>query len=153
MVLNYGSSFPENVWNRLIKREWLLKNKLFFKKGVLHDDLLWTFHAAKYVKSMAVNKTTTHHYRYNPNGCMSTIQRGKCIEDYNIIIKDWLAHLDCHCLSSQLYAVIHVAHTSYIWRFGGAERLAYIRMFYPFIYLLWLFFIKREKIRIRIKKS
>ncbi len=144
MMLNYGSIFPYNVWNRLIKREWLLKHKLFFREGVFHDDLLFNFHAAKYVKSMAVNKTTTHHYRYNPNGCMSTIQREKCIEDYNFIIKDWLAHLDCHCPLMQLYAIFRFAHTCYITKFGGAERSTYIRIFYPLIYLLWLFFHKKR---------
>ncbi len=133
-----SSHFPIAVWNRLIKREWLLKHKLFFKEGIVYEDTHWNFFAAKYAKSIALYKKTTHYYRYNPNGIIMATQIQKSIESIDIIIKDWISHLDSHCLPTQLYSVLHLAHTNYVMKYGGAEKPPYIRVFYPLIYLLKL---------------
>lgn len=95
MMLNY-TKFPLSVWNRLIKRSWLLKHNLFFKEGIVLEDLHWNFYAAKYVECIALCKKTTHYYRCNPNGIMST-QNQKIIESGYVILDDWIFNLDCHC--------------------------------------------------------
>lgn len=50
------SIYPSTVWNKLIKREWLVQYNLFFKEGLLHEDDYWNFFATKYVKSYAICK-------------------------------------------------------------------------------------------------
>ena len=35
--------YPPTAWNKLIKRDWLLKHNLFFKEGLLHEDDYWNF--------------------------------------------------------------------------------------------------------------
>ena len=59
--------------SRLVRREFLLKNKLFFKHGIIHEDNYWTFFLAKYVNSMAFCPTRTYYHRYNPNSITGNI--------------------------------------------------------------------------------
>ncbi len=137
MMLNY-TKFPLSVWNRLIKRSWLLKHNLFFKEGIVLEDLHWNFYAAKYVECIALCKKTTYYYRCNPNGIMST-QNHKIIESGYVILDDWIFNLDCHCFFWQLYSIFHLAHTIYTRKYGGENRSKYIRAFYPLICILEIF--------------
>lgn len=137
MMLNY-TKFPLTIWNRLIKRSWLLKHNLFFKEGIVLEDLHWNFYAAKYVTSIALCKKTTHYYRCNPNGIMNS-QEEKIIESGYIILKDWILNLDRHCLFKQLYSIFHLAHITYVRKYGGANRQKCIRVFYPLICILEMF--------------
>lgn len=137
MILSY-SLLPIGIWNRLIKRKWLLEYQLFFKEGIVYEDNHWDFFAAKCVRRIALCKKNIHYYRFNPNG-ISYTQFHKRLESKDIILKDWVKNLDCCCLSSQLYAILHLAHTCYVMRFGGESRPPYIRAFYPFIYLTRFF--------------
>lgn len=53
----YGSTV---VWNKIYKREFLLKNNLFFKEGIIYEDELFTFKSSflaekiKYVKNIII---------------------------------------------------------------------------------------------------
>lgn len=59
------------VWNRLIKREFFIGNKLFFVEGYLQEDTLWSYQAQKFIKTIAFCFDTTYWYRYNPDGIMN----------------------------------------------------------------------------------
>lgn len=140
LMLN-DAKFPLTVWNRLIKRSWLLKHNLFFKEGIVLEDLHWNFYAAKYVTSIALCKTTTYYYRYNPNGIINS-QKEKIIESGYFIVEDWILNLDRHCLFRQLYSVFLLAHITFLRKYGGANNPKCIRVFYPFICIFEIF-IKR----------
>ena len=51
-LLDYDK-IPVTAANRLVRRELILENKLFFKEGIIHEDNYWTFFLAKYVQRMA----------------------------------------------------------------------------------------------------
>lgn len=137
MMLNY-TKFPLSVWNRLIKRSWLLKHNLFFKEGIIFEDLHWNFYAAKYITCIALCKKTTHYYRSNPNGIMHT-QYEKMIESGYIILDDWIFNLDFHSFFQQLHSIFYLAHTTYVRKYGGENRQKCIRVFYPLICILEMF--------------
>lgn len=48
---------------KLCNRQFLLKNKLFFKEGLLHEDELWSFQLACTAQSMCVVKADTYIYK------------------------------------------------------------------------------------------
>lgn len=48
---------------KVIRREFLIKNNLFFKKGILSEDVEWFFRVAPYVKSARVTNDVTYCYR------------------------------------------------------------------------------------------
>lgn len=137
MMLKYNE-LPLCVWNRLIKRSWLLKHNLFFKEGIIFEDLHWNFYAAKYITCIALCKKTTHYYRSNPNGIMHT-QYEKMIESGYIILDDWIFNLDFHSFFQQLHSIFYLAHTTYVRKYGGENRQKCIRVFYPLICILEMF--------------
>lgn len=58
------------AWNKLVNRNYLLLNKLYFKEGIVHEDDLWSFKLACTSQSMAVVNTTTYYYCMQPDSIM-----------------------------------------------------------------------------------
>lgn len=60
-------SYIEGKWysmavNKLIRKDFLLKNDLFFKEGILHEDELWSFKLALKANRMYVLRDYTYNY-------------------------------------------------------------------------------------------
>ena len=80
--------------SRLVRREFLLKHKLFFKHGIIHEDNYWTFFLAKHVNSMAFCPARTYYHRYNPNSITGNINVAKEAIAYETIIKELSQDID-----------------------------------------------------------
>lgn len=86
---------PVTVWNRLICREWLQANDLYFTEGIRHEDNDWNIRAYYHIRSIAFvpTDTPTYMYRQRPNSIMSS---------YNQIQKDeYVSELFC-CIYEDL---------------------------------------------------
>lgn len=92
-LLNYHGKVTA-AQNRLIRREFILENNLFFKDGIIHEDNYWTFFLAKHVNHMAVNKNKTYFHIYNPDSIMNKINIEKESHAYRTIIKDFCSDID-----------------------------------------------------------
>lgn len=54
---------PTNAWNKLIKRDFLLCNNLFFKEGIIHEDELWMFYLLRKLSVIGFCEYNTYvHY-------------------------------------------------------------------------------------------
>ena len=62
---------PVTAWNRLVRRNFLVVNGLFFEEGLIHEDELWTFLLSKHLQKLAFCFEDTYFYRENPSGIMS----------------------------------------------------------------------------------
>jgi len=60
------------AWNKLIKINFLKKNNLSFKEGLLHEDVLWNIQVACYLKKMASIEEKTYFYRIRKNSIQAT---------------------------------------------------------------------------------
>jgi len=63
---------PVTAWNRLIKRDFLIQYRLFFKEGIIHEDELWTFQLATHLSTLAILKQNVYHYEWHASGLMAT---------------------------------------------------------------------------------
>lgn len=63
----FAGKLWQAAWNKLIKRDFLLKNKLFFKEGLIWEDTLWTFYVAKYLSHLYTIPEVTYYYYKRPN--------------------------------------------------------------------------------------
>lgn len=72
-----GKSIPVTAWNKLIKRDFLLKNNLFFTEGIYHEDSLWTFQLFARLKNCVLIPKQTYKYSINPNSIMNLIDEVK----------------------------------------------------------------------------
>lgn len=62
-IENYKLHFPfGSSWNKLFKKELIIKNNLFFEKGRFHEDLLFVFRYLNLVQKIGVVKTPLYHY-------------------------------------------------------------------------------------------
>ena len=53
---------PVTAWNKLTKKEFIIKNNLFFKEGITYEDELWYFLMANSCQNIAFNKHNTYFY-------------------------------------------------------------------------------------------
>ncbi|MDO4738516.1 MAG: glycosyltransferase family 2 protein [Bacteroidales bacterium] len=61
---------PWNSVNRLIRKSFLLDNGLFFKEGIISEDLMWNFLLLSYVRKVNLVEKITYHYFVNQNSIM-----------------------------------------------------------------------------------
>ena len=66
--------FPVTAWNRLVRRDFLIENNLFFKEGILHEDELWGFMLARKVRRLGICRHNTYIYRIRENSIMTNLQ-------------------------------------------------------------------------------
>lgn len=70
-------SYIDGKWyvmacNRLYRKQYLLENSLFFKEGLLHEDVLFSFQMAITAQSMAVVYADTYVYKIRLEGSISS---------------------------------------------------------------------------------
>lgn len=131
---------PAYPWNKLIRRSFLTDHGLRFREGILAQDLHLNFFMAKHVRSIALCKHTTYHYRFHRSGvtfARNRFQR-ECLD---WIVSDWMRHIDADCLSAQLRLILHRSHTSYVSSRGDAPlQSAFIRYPASILHMSKLFF-------------
>lgn len=63
------------AWNKLIRRDFLIKNKIKFLEGIIHEDNLWSFQLACKAESMAIVDAITYIYYRHPNSIMANLNK------------------------------------------------------------------------------
>ncbi len=56
---------------KLIRRDFILKNDLFFAEGMVHEDNMWSISASKFIDSIAVCFTPVYLYNYGLQGSIT----------------------------------------------------------------------------------
>lgn len=92
-LLDYDK-IPVTAANRLVRRELILENKLFFKEGIIHEDNYWTFFLAKYVQRMAFCAEKLYYYRETPGSITKEPNIEKESYAFSTIIKDCCDNID-----------------------------------------------------------
>ncbi len=68
----YFAELHFHAWNRLIRRNLLLDNDLFFVEGLLYEDMPWTYRLISVMSSMLVLPYNTYIYEDNVNSITNT---------------------------------------------------------------------------------
>lgn len=63
------------AWNKLVKRNFLHKYKIYFEKGIIDEDLLWSYYVFLYSSRVLVMPKVTYVYEDNPGSIMNTASR------------------------------------------------------------------------------
>lgn len=79
------------AWNKLIRRDIVLDNELYFEEGALNEDEMWSFLLSKYVTSVAICKKNTYYYNIREN---SIIQNQKKVRaNYPVILEYLISYV------------------------------------------------------------
>ena len=92
-LLDYDK-IPVTAANRLIRRELIIENNLFFKEGIIHEDNYWTFFLAKYVRRMAFCAEKLYYYRETPGSITKKPDIEKESYAFSTIINDCCDNID-----------------------------------------------------------
>lgn len=60
------------AWNKLIKRDILIKHHVFFEEGILYEDQCWSYLLFSKLSSIVLLSQITYVYEYNPNSIVHT---------------------------------------------------------------------------------
>lgn len=107
---------PIMACNKLIRRDFILKNKLFFKEGIIHEDELWIFYVINYINSVSlINKYTYLRYK-RPHSITTTSSQQNSANYMARIILDILCRINPPCKEMQVlfYSRYYFYHYPYI---------------------------------------
>lgn len=61
------------AWNRLVAKDFITKYGLYFKEGIIHEDVLWTFQCMCKAQTVSIVKEVTYIYRIRENSITSGV--------------------------------------------------------------------------------
>lgn len=70
------------AWNKLCRKDFLIENDLFFKEGLIHEDVLWTFKVACKAANMYVVKHPVYNYYVRSSSIMTSMSIEKDVNIY-----------------------------------------------------------------------
>lgn len=62
VLKSYFNNIHVCGWNKLIKKDFLLENNIFFKKGMLYEDMLWVYQLCRFADSYITVPYETYNY-------------------------------------------------------------------------------------------
>lgn len=69
--------WASTAWNKLLKKDFLVTNNLYFEPGMLHEDAIWSFFLSCKAQRMFMNNSITYIYNNQRNGSISNIEINK----------------------------------------------------------------------------
>lgn len=57
---------PTTAWNKLVRKDFLVRNHLLFEDGLVHEDALWSFLTFCLARKVVVSDDITYHYLQRP---------------------------------------------------------------------------------------
>ena len=78
---------PWNAVNRLIRKDFVVNNKLYFRLGITSEDLMLNFEILHRISKAALIDKTTYHYYVISNSIMNSPVKSKYIYDLFYIIE------------------------------------------------------------------
>lgn len=86
------STYPVTAWNKLIRKDFITSNNLYFREGILHEDNHWQAQAYHYVSGLAFVNTVTYLYRMRPGSItMSEGVEERRLANYKMIFIEMFA--------------------------------------------------------------
>lgn len=79
--------------NKLIRREFITDNNLWFKEGIIHEDNLWSFQSFHLAKSVVTVPELTYYYLIHDESIMSSTKLGRRLESCKVIYDEIMRDL------------------------------------------------------------
>lgn len=116
IINNYLASWYMMAQNKLYRASFIQDNRLFFKEGLIHEDVLWSYQVACLAQSLYALRTKTYYYLKRDSGITGTERRfGKNDSDITIVkeMGAFLKERDIRAKRPLLLAFAHFSHALY----------------------------------------
>jgi len=105
-------NMPQTTWNKLVRKEFIVNNNLYFKKGLVHEDGHWRFFFNKKIESLAITDKETYIYYTVPKSIMTNPNLFMSINTHLTIAEDMLDNLDIDQIEEQLQIIYNLLNFS-----------------------------------------
>lgn len=83
--------FGMTAWNKLVLRDFVLNNTIFFVEGLVHEDEAWNFEMSKFIKSASFVNINTYYYNVHSDSLVhrttEDIRWKRLFALWNVLIK------------------------------------------------------------------
>lgn len=140
---------PVTAWNKLIKREHIINNNLYFKEGIIYEDQLWNFRLGNSILSIVFNKKSTYTYRYVPNSIINSDYSIKKKDSEVVITKELIKNIDYRYFLPQFMHILRRNYTAFCNRYCHKQLPPYY-ILYPkaLLFFIKCMFLKPEQLRV-----
>lgn len=108
--LKQSGMYPGAAWLCAVRRDFIIKNNLYFVKGIKSEDIDWLFDVFIHAQNFAALNKTFYVYLKNRSGSITNTADVKTVDDLLYIVAKWSRKL--HSLSEP-YVKYLLAHLSY----------------------------------------
>lgn len=85
-LMYMSGKLPTTAWGRLINREFVLREKLFFEPNIYYEDDLWSYLVYRKVKTLSVLNKITYSYHEREGSITTSSLTMKNIDDLYYVI-------------------------------------------------------------------
>ena len=120
---------PRSSWNRLLKKDFLLDERIRFHEGIIYEDVPYCYQLSLKCQHIGFLKKNTYIYRFNRNGSITNNSKELLsLQSRIIIIHDFISYYSNHTFAAKtskdsalkalwqkwlLYMTIHSVDTLY----------------------------------------
>lgn len=109
----YRDHFPCQAYNKLIRRDFIIDNNLYFKEGIVFEDSQWIIKMARVLNRVAFSMEPSYLRFFRQGSIMTSTDNTKCkIDSVAVIIEDVINHID---QSMRNYQLGYIVKEYYIW--------------------------------------
>lgn len=87
---NMLHDIPATSWNKLIRKDLILKHNLYFREGIIHEDEHWRYFAHKHISSIAFTNIPTYYYYINENSIMTSRFKDRSFHSWLCIFREYI---------------------------------------------------------------
>jgi glycosyltransferase involved in cell wall biosynthesis len=104
-------NIPVNAWNKLVKRTFIFENKLFFKEGIIHEDVLWVWFVAKKLKRISFLTDYTYIHYVTNGSIMQSNNILESLKSWSVILDNMFQSIDQPFFYEQRRRAISILHS------------------------------------------
>ena len=94
---------PDQGWNKLLRLSFIKENKLYFREGLLYEDLLWTHYLFNSLSHVVFVPSITYIHYTRPGSIMTQTRYDKYLLHHGYIFKEVAEYLrDENCVEKTL---------------------------------------------------
>lgn len=143
---------PINAWNKLIQKDFIIKNKLYFKDGIIHEDELWMINVVKKLQKIAFCHQITYIHYKRPGSIMASTSKKESAKNMAIVIDEALSNLDKYnhkqqydyCLNLFAHRHFHLSKPSYKKLHSHFQKIALQKRYFKRLVMLYLIMLTKK---------
>lgn len=113
--LKEWKNLQEAAYTKIFRREFLMKNRLFFQVGILGEDTEWMFRTLRCLKKVYIADMNFYIYRYGRAGAITNMVSDKNLKDIMTVIRQSMEFYKENLQTDTGYRELELGHCAYLW--------------------------------------